>query len=123
MKTLFQAVATEEGFYKDGSRAQRNNNPGNINMSPLAAEKFKAVLETIPHGYSETARFAHYPDEITGFEAMKDLFTRKLVGLTLNAALEEWAPSSENNHPQYVNSICEMTGYTSGIVITYEMLA
>ena len=44
-----QAIATFEGFYIDGSKAQRNNNPGNLR--PIGASTGFRVFETANQGW------------------------------------------------------------------------
>src|SRR5208282_2459864 len=58
--TFAEAIAHMEGFYIPGSRAQRNNNPGNLNLEPWMERKYGAVLETIPPGVNEAPRFARF---------------------------------------------------------------
>ena len=119
-KTFMQAIATMEGFYKVGSRANRNNNPGNLNFAPWQVD-FGAVLEKIPPGVQETARFGYYPTPRDGFAAMRWLLLKDYLSLTLAQALCKWAPPSDgNDQSAYQQGVCKMTGMTPGTVLTAE---
>jgi len=123
MLTFMEAIGRQEGFGPPSNRATRNNNPGNINFAPWTAAKFGAVLETIPEGYDEVARFAHFPDVATGWAAMRALLTESYVGLTIAAALAKWAPPSDgNNVSAYQAGVCASTGLTPDTVLTSELL-
>ena len=118
--TFMQAIARMEGFYKVGSRANRNNNPGNLNFAPWQAA-LGAVLETIPAGIQETARFAHFPMPAVGWVAMRTLLQNDYLGLTVAAALNKWAPPSDcNDVSSYQAGVCEMTGMQPTDVLTAE---
>lgn len=122
-KTFMQAIATEEGFYVEGSRAQRNANPGNLNFEPWLAEKYGAVLETIPRGYNESPRFACFKTAVDGWSAMQYLLITDYMGETVQKALGIWAPSSDgNNVPAYVMAVCGMCGVTPITPITVELI-
>jgi hypothetical protein len=123
MKTFMQAIATEEGFYVEGSRAQRNANPGNLNFEPWLAEKYGAVLETIPRGYNESPRFACFKTAVDGWSAMQYLLLADYLGLTIETAIAKWAPASDGNaDPAYVAAVCQMSGLTAGTVLTGQLL-
>jgi hypothetical protein len=97
--TFLQAVARQEGFYVEGTRPQRNNNPGDIEYGQFA----KAHLAT-----SGDPRFAIFPDVTTGFAAMRALFQAPAYkGLTVEAALNKWAPPVENATSIYIEHVCE----------------
>ncbi len=100
--TFLEAIAREEGFYKEGSRSQRNNNPGDIEYG-----KF-----TIAHGALHgDPRFAVFKDAAAGFAAMKSLFqTSGYRGLTVEQALDRWAPPTENKTNAYIANVCEWVG-------------
>ena len=107
--TFLEAMAHEEGFNIHGSRAQRNNNPANIEWGKFAQAHGADSVE-VPHGH-EAARFAHFPDPITGFGAMKALLQAPhYAGLTVAAAISRWAPSSENDTASYIANVCKWAG-------------
>ncbi|MGO8775291.1 MAG: hypothetical protein ACLQHT_13560 [Terracidiphilus sp.] len=118
--TFMQAIAREEGFGVNGTRATRNNNPGNLDMEPWLAG-FGARLET-PVNSTEQPRFAAFPSPDAGFAAMKELLAKDYVGLTISAALNKWAPPIENETNSYIENVCDWTGFTSYEVLTEAML-
>jgi hypothetical protein len=121
MLTFLEAVAREEGFNKTGSRAQRNNNPGNINFGPFA-KAHGGILETIPAGVDETPRFACFLSPAAGFAAMRDLLSVDYLGMTVEEALNKWAPPVENETNSYIQNVCQWTGLTPETVLTAENL-
>ena len=117
--TILLAIASYEGFNKTGSRAQRNNNPGNINFSSITIG-FGAVLETIPAGIDETPRFAKFPSEDSGFACLRELLTRNYLGMSIIAAFNKYAPPTENNTSAYAQFVCDYTGLALETVLTTE---
>lgn len=115
--TFMQAIARQEGFNVPGSRANRNNNPGNIVFEPWTAE-FGGVRETCPSG--EVPRFASFPNVDSGFNAMRTLLTNAYLGLSVQAALNKWAPPFENNDNAYLADVLDWTGLTAETVLTAE---
>jgi LysM repeat protein len=85
-----------------GSRNRRNNNPGNIEYGPFAHK----------HGAIGTdGRFAIFPDEETGFRAMKDLLlSNSYKNLTIRDAIKKWAPAPENDPQKYLEFVIQKTG-------------
>ena len=85
-----------------GSRAWRNNNPGNLVRGPFAQG----------HGaIGSDARFAVFPDEETGMDALVALLqTNTYQNLTIREAMNHYAPPSENDTNAYVNIIRRQTG-------------
>jgi hypothetical protein len=118
--TFTQAIAREEGFGVNGTRATRNNNPGNLDMEPWLSG-FGAVMET-PINPSVKARFAAFPSPDAGFAAMRHLLTRDYLGLTISKAINKWAPSTENLTDLYIKNVCGWTGYDSEDVLLPAML-
>ncbi len=99
--TLLEAIAKQEGFYVPGSRPDRNHNPGDIEAGKFA----------LAHGaIGSDGHFAIFPDDQTGFEAMQALLASAYRGLTIEQALDKWAPSTENWTNVYVAHVCEWTG-------------
>ncbi|MBQ6109932.1 MAG: hypothetical protein IJL05_00950 [Alphaproteobacteria bacterium] len=93
-----------------GSVAWRNNNPGNIRKSDFAMANGAIGV---------TDKWAVFPDERTGLNAVKKLLRSKNYNnLTVSAAIYRWAPASDNNNPeQYSKHISNMTGLPSDAVI------
>ena len=114
--TLIQAIARQEGFYVPGSRAARNNNPGNLNFESWQYTKYGAVLET-PYK-DEEARFAYFKLVEDGFDAMKVLLREHYLGLSLEQVLNKWAPPSDGNDvSSYAANVCTWTGLTLDSVV------
>ncbi len=107
--SFLEAIAREEGFYKAGTRPNRNNNPGDIEWG-----KF-----TQAHGATHgDPRFAVFPDATTGFSAMRALFQSSgYKGLTVEAALNRWAPPVENQTNAYIANVCLWCGCKSTDII------
>ena len=118
MLAFMQAIARQEGFYVPGSRANRNNNPGNIEWGAFAQEHGATHIEVTPAG--EKPRFAFFPDAGTGFNAMRQLLTVAYSGLSVEAALNKWAPPIENQTNVYVADVCKWTGLTPDTILTQE---
>ena len=87
-----------------GSRAWRNNNPGNL-------EDGKFVRNNGAIGTD--GRFAIFPDAATGFNAMAGLLaTSSYQKLTIEGAINRYAPPNENNVENYLKSIERQTGFS-----------
>lgn len=113
MTTFIDAMARQEGFYVPHSRPARNNNPGDIEWG-----KF-----TQAHGATHgDPRFAVFPDATTGFNAMRALLQSAYLGLTVEQALNKWAPPVENQTNLYIAAVCKMTGMNPSDVLTTENL-
>lgn len=106
--TISRAIAREEGYYVAGSRAYRNNNPGNIEYGAFS----RAFGST--HG---DPRFAVFPSIDAGFKCLSTLLAHHYAGLTIAQAIEKWAPSTENNTASYIRNICAWTELTPETVI------
>lgn len=97
-------VAADNTQYKHvgGTRAWRNNNPGNIRMSDFS-RRAGAI--------GEAGGFAVFPDEATGQRAVKRLLLgNSYKNLTIANAVSRYAPPSENNTVAYQRSIEKLTG-------------
>src|SRR5256885_11358908 len=77
-KVTYRSDDGKETFRKGGSRAWRNNNPGNISKGKFAND----------HGaIGGDSRFAIFPDEATGKNAIVALLkTAKYASLSLKSA-------------------------------------
>ena len=85
-----------------GTRAWRNNNPGNIRPG-----KFTRSVGAI----GSAGGFAVFPDEQTGMQAItKLLLTNSYRNLTVAGAIRRWAPPSENNTAGYQRRVAQLTG-------------
>lgn len=103
------AIAREEGFFVHGTRAARNNNPGNIEFGEFTRE----------HGATGSdGRFAIFPTPEAGFAALKALFELPdYRSLTVAEALHRYAPSSENDTDLYIHNVCMWVGCLSTDVV------
>ena len=86
-----------------GTASWRNNNPGNIRKSRSAYE-FGAI--------GETNKWAVFPDEETGMNAIvKLLRSKNYKNLSVKDAIHRWAPFSDGNNPEsYARKVSNMTG-------------
>lgn len=90
-----KATQEHEGYFK-GSRSFRNNNPGNL----------KYVGQATATGADEKG-FCIFPDYESGYNALKNMFTRACLGnskvykpeMTLLDFYNKYAPSSDDNNP------------------------
>jgi hypothetical protein len=111
MFDLALAIQEHEGFYprkgnKPGSRAWRNNNPGNLRKSTLAA--------------TEEDGYAIFGDYYTGLLALLLDLQAKAIGRTstslgpwssLQQLIAVWAPPSDNNDTDaYVRTVAARLG-------------
>ena len=89
--------------FSSGSRAWRNNNPGTLEYGKFARN----------HGaIGSDGRFAIFPDATTGFKAMAELLaTSPYQKLTIEGAINRYAPPNENNVENYLKSIERQTGF------------
>ena len=108
--TLPEAIARFQGYWVKGSRAQRCNNPGNINYGTFAKEHGATGVE--PDGHTFKGRFAVFPDEDTGFHALRALLlSTAYKDLTIRQAINRYAPAADDNNPdQYVSAVCKWVG-------------
>ena len=85
-----------------GDRNWRNNNPGNIEAGDFANS----------HGaIGSDGRFAIFPDPETGMRALQSLLSSdSYQGLTLEEAMERYAPPSENDTDGYTSFITDNVG-------------
>lgn len=111
MKTLLESMASVEGMYAKVSppnRPQRNNNPLDLEYGPFA----------VRHGaIASDGRFAVFPDAASGFEAARQLLLNNYKGMTLEAALNKFAPPVENATSTYLALVVKMTGASPDTII------
>jgi hypothetical protein len=113
--TLLEAIAREEGFGVPNGRATRNNNPGDIEYGSFARANGATRIEiTAPQ---VVPRFAYFPDTSTGFAAMKVLFLQHYRGMTVDQAMNKYAPPVENQTNSYIANICKWVGCQSTDII------
>ncbi len=85
-----------------GTRAWRNNNPGNLRYGKFAREN---------GAIGECGKFAVFPDEETGMKALcKLLESDSYRNLSIGAAVRRYAPACQNNVSLYTNKLKKLTG-------------
>lgn len=84
---------------KGGSRAGRNNNPGNITDSPFARRQ--------PGYIGSDGRFARFATPAAGWAAQERLLGSYMSGgrSTIASIIAKWAPRNENNVAAYVGAV------------------
>lgn len=94
--TLIQAMAKQEGFGVPGTRPTRNHNPGDLEYHQFT--KDNGAIGT-------DGRYAIFPDDATGFSAMRTLLIKHYKGMTLKAAMYKYCPPDNNpDDPDYANN-------------------
>lgn len=102
---------------KGNTRADRNNNPGNIEDGPFARRQ--------PGYAGGDGRFARFATPEHGFGAMQSLlggYLRRGKN-TLSEIIGTWAPRSENNTSAYIAHVSRMTGIDPNQRVGTEHLA
>jgi hypothetical protein len=95
-------VVYQDEVRSGGTKAWRNNNPGNIVGGAWANQ----------HGAIGTAfRMAVFPDEATGAAAIPALLhTARFQAMTIREAISTYAPPSENDTESYIRSVTRGAG-------------
>lgn len=102
---LANAIATFEGFYKPGTIAARNNNPGN-----LRAGIGQAGVD---------GGFAVFNAPADGWNALYHQINLDASrGYTLTDFMSKYAPSSENDTVAYTNFVSSVTGIDPNTYLT-----
>jgi len=100
---IYVADDGAEYLHSGGSRAWRNNNPGNL----IAAEKSGLAI-------GKGGRFAVFPDHKTGLAALKFVLNKVYSNTRLDDVFEKYAPSSDNNDPdRYIKQVKQYSGLDS----------
>lgn len=103
---IYTDKAGQKLKYIGGTRAWRNNNPGNLRYYDFA-KKHGAI--------GEAGGFAVFPDVETGTKAQRALLlSNSYINLTISAVIEKYAPTEDNNNVNaYVRSLEKKTGLKS----------
>lgn len=105
---LATAVAEFEGFFKFGSRAARNNNPGNL--------KYAGQAGAIG---ADSAGFAIFPSPDAGWSALeRQIALDAGRGYTLDAWVAKYAPPSENNTAAYLSYLVQRLGVSGSAALS-----
>lgn len=108
---LADAIQRVEG-YKPGTRAWKNNNPGNI-WDGLAAGKKRRIWPSIP---IDDKGFLIYPTPAAGRSALEfDLQQKINRGMTLITLINMYAPPIENDTLRYIKLVAEWTGLPTDV--------
>lgn len=111
LKMLMEAIATMEGFYKAGSRAQKNHNPGNLRASSLASGRDQG-------GYSTFAT-----DDLGWAGLKRQIGLDAGRGKTVSAFIYGYAPQADGNNPSnYLKFVCGKVGCLPETLLS-ELLA
>lgn len=110
-------IARITGGRRGGTRADRNNNPGNIIDSPFARSQ--------PGYVGSDGRFARFASADHGYAAMEKLLGgyMKQGRRTISSIVSKWAPASENNVGAYVRQVSRATGLGPNQVLGRENIA
>lgn len=114
--------AKREGSTKPGTVGFRHNNPGNIiakSRTEVYPEqgKFGGVPgETITHE-GVTRTFVRFPNWQAGWEAQRDLWSRKYGNMDLQMAIKKWVNPSQSEmasgaYGNYERSLMKVAGAT-----------
>ena len=96
---IARAIAKMEGFYKEGSRAQRNHNPGNI-WDGLGKGKKRRIWPDLP---IDNEGYVIYPEDRYGWAALyKQILLDARRGLTLEQFINKFSPPNENDTENYI---------------------
>jgi hypothetical protein len=102
IRRIGEAIATAEGFYVEGSRSQRNNNPGDL------------TVDLTHTGIGMDGPFVVYASAVDGFAALYQQISEWLTGtsahisggMTLSQAAQIYSPdgwlSWANNVANYL---------------------
>lgn len=100
---IYKAADGTEELHSGGSRAWRNNNPGNL----ISAEKSGLAI-------GKGGRFAVFPDHDAGFAALKMTLVKNYSDMKLDKVFQKYAPASDKNNPeQYIAQVKKWTGLDS----------
>jgi hypothetical protein len=112
VERLGNAIAQMEGFYP-GTRAWRNNNPGNLRDYRKDSGQW-AIWPELPH---DSAGFPQFPSATEGWNAMyRDLGLKIARGLNLEQLISAWAPPSDGNDTaSYVRFVAGRLGIPSDV--------
>jgi len=98
---LAELIGRYEGFYKEGSRAQRNNNPGNL----------KGVSWSTTKTGLDNKGFAIYATEQDGWnDLLAFLGSKANEGYNISELMYLYAPKGENNTESYIDFIAKSLG-------------
>src|ERR1035437_499061 len=93
---LMNSIAQMEGWNVSGSIAQRNNNPGNL----------RSGVNQIGSENTVSGTFATFATPADGWAALQNQIDKQAgQGQTVRDFIYQYAPPSENNTSNYLNSL------------------
>lgn len=114
--TICEAFAKVEGFGASPlNRPTRNNNPGDLEYGPFAIAHGSTGIELAKPGMHP--RFAVFPSAQVGFAAMRALFLTHYKGLTVEQAINKYAPPVENQTNVYISEVCKLAACNPSDII------
>lgn len=119
MLTLVQAIARMEGFgLNPANLPTRHNNPGDL-MAGQFANAHGAIPSAPDPLYPKNgpSRYAVFPSALDGWDALRWLLVGHYAGLSLDEAINRYAPPSENNTASYIAWVCKWTGMTPATIL------
>lgn len=106
ISALADAITRQEGFHP-GTRAWRNNNPGNI-WDGVGGGKTSRIWPSLP---IDDRGFVIYPSVEAGRAALeRDLALKVNRGMSLTSLLNMYAPPIENNTAAYIANVSTWLG-------------
>lgn len=92
----------DEVTRKKGSRAWRNNNPGNLRYTTFSRKE---------GAIGECGKYAVFPDEETGMNALRKLLaTDTYQKLSMAAAIRKYSPEGDAGIARYISKLVKLTG-------------
>lgn len=92
-----------EGYFSGGTRAARNNNPGNLR------ETARKIYPDLPR---DAGGFIVFPSAEAGWQALRrDLAIKAGRGWSLSQIISAWAPETDGNDTAgYIRNVANWTG-------------
>lgn len=104
---LAEAIARFEGYYRPGSRANRNNNPGNLRDRP-ANDRRGPIWPQYP---KDRGGYVIFPSPEVGWAELRKRIERSVsAGQSLRAFLSVYAPPAENPTESYIRTVAGWLG-------------
>lgn len=102
---LISAIATQEGFFLNGSLPRRDNNPGDLRNAPWL------IHPVVVKGFWEAASLQ---------EGLAGLYHQVALdiarGWTLEQLISSWAPASDGNRTsEYISETARRVGIPSNV--------
>ena len=110
MSKLAKLMAEMEGYFVEGSIAQRHNNPGDIEHAP---GEWHSGSSPIGSFYTPKKGWAALQNQL------EDYANR---GLNLSQMVDIYAPPSQNDTTDYLDFICEGLGVSPNTLVKDALL-